>query len=209
MTGTKFVERIDQLLKEKNIKRQALADSIGIDASNFAHWKTKNYLPDVTIAYNIARFLNVSIEWLLTGKLVSEWISTDFCKLNPNDIFDRLEDRIRWLTSNHSSESKIKPEILYSYLTEIVDKETLLAWKHERLLLDITLLYRISVKLDVQFQWLLTGVDPRTPTIEHHVIRLAEKYPSHLKFYDNLPESDINTVDRVTEALFHLTRKKE
>lgn len=209
MTGTSFVERIDQILKEKNIKRQALADAIGIDSSNFAHWKTKNYLPEVTIAYKIAQFLKVSIEWLLTGKVVAEWISSDVCRLNPIDIFYRLEDRIRWLTSNHSSESHIKPETLYEYIADIVDKETLASWKEDRLSIDITLLYRISEKLDVQFQWLLTGVDPRTPNIEQYVVRLAEKHSAHLKYYDCLSDADRETIDRVTEALFHFTKVKE
>lgn len=206
MTGTNFVERIDSILKEKNIKRQALADAIGIDSSNFAHWKRKNYLPDVVIAYKIACFLKVSVEWLLKGDLGSEWISDDNCKLNPQDIFFRIEDRIRWLTNSHSDEAYADIENLYSFISDIADTEILISWKNSRLSIDLALLYRISEKLDVQFQWLLTGTDPRTPAIEQHVVNLAEKYASHIKFYDSLLKEDKDILDRLTEVLFKVTR---
>lgn len=67
-----FVERIDGLLKERGLKRQQLADACGITVGNIPKWKHGQSKPIAENVYSAAQFLNVSMEWLLTGTDSSE-----------------------------------------------------------------------------------------------------------------------------------------
>lgn len=66
--GHDVVMRIDQRLKERNLKRKALAESCGFNVANVTKWDKYGSLPQSDTAYYIARELGVSVEWLLTGR---------------------------------------------------------------------------------------------------------------------------------------------
>ena len=68
IAGTLIVERIDELLKKRNLKRQILADAIGISLQSFTDWKKRNTVPSAEIAVKMADFLEVDIRWLITGE---------------------------------------------------------------------------------------------------------------------------------------------
>lgn len=63
-----FVDRIDEKLKEKNLKRQAMYDDLQLNHSAITAWKKRNTIPAADICLKIANYLNVSVEWLITGK---------------------------------------------------------------------------------------------------------------------------------------------
>lgn len=63
-----FVERIDDLLKEKNLKRAALCDAIGLTHSAITDWKKRGTIPAGDVCVKIARYLDVDVEYLITGK---------------------------------------------------------------------------------------------------------------------------------------------
>lgn len=62
-----FVERIDDLLKEKNLKRAALCDAIGLTHSAITDWKKRGTIPAGDVCVKIARYLDVDVEYLITG----------------------------------------------------------------------------------------------------------------------------------------------
>lgn len=62
-----FVERIDNLLKEKNLKRAALCDAVGIDVTSISAWKKRGTIPAGDVCVKIARYLDVDVEYLITG----------------------------------------------------------------------------------------------------------------------------------------------
>ena len=66
--GMQIVERIDKLLKERNLNRVALADAIGIKPQNISAWSVRGTVPAGDICLKVAEFLNVSAVWLITGK---------------------------------------------------------------------------------------------------------------------------------------------
>lgn len=86
--GMKIVERIDSILKQKGKTRVDLANSIGIKPQNISAWSTRGTIPAGDICLKIASYLNVSIEWLITGiektytkeelELLSRWKELDF-----------------------------------------------------------------------------------------------------------------------------------
>ncbi|WP_178842421.1 helix-turn-helix domain-containing protein [uncultured Treponema sp.] len=62
-----FVERIDNLLKEKNLKRAALCDDLGLTHSAITDWKKRGTIPAGDVCVKIARYLDVDVEYLITG----------------------------------------------------------------------------------------------------------------------------------------------
>lgn len=63
-----FVDRIDLKLKEKNLKRVAMCEDIGIDTSIMTAWNKRGTIPSAEVVLKIANYLDVSMEWLITGK---------------------------------------------------------------------------------------------------------------------------------------------
>ncbi|MGI5096542.1 helix-turn-helix transcriptional regulator [Treponema socranskii] len=66
--GCDIVDRIDELLKQRNLKRQVLADAVKFNVANIAHWKNRGNVPAADTALKIAQFFGTSVEWLITGK---------------------------------------------------------------------------------------------------------------------------------------------
>ena len=63
-----FVDRIDNLLNQKNLKRNNLYEAIKeINAHSFYDWKRRGCVPSADIAYKIASYLGTSVEYLITG----------------------------------------------------------------------------------------------------------------------------------------------
>lgn len=59
---SEMIERIKTLTPLKNL------ETIGILKGTISAWKTNNRPPRSDDLYKIAQYLNVSMEWLLTGK---------------------------------------------------------------------------------------------------------------------------------------------
>lgn len=66
--GRDFVDRIDLILKQKNLKRMALANELKQSVQAFTDWKRRDSIPSADIVVQIADFLNVSTDWLITGQ---------------------------------------------------------------------------------------------------------------------------------------------
>lgn len=63
-----FVDRIDEKLKEKNLKRAAMLEDIGVDTSIMTAWKKRGTIPAGDVCLKIAQYLDVAPEWLLGGE---------------------------------------------------------------------------------------------------------------------------------------------
>lgn len=63
-----FVERIEEKLIEKNLKRIALCEEIGITNQSISDWKKRGTIPAADICLKIAEYLGTSVEYLVTGK---------------------------------------------------------------------------------------------------------------------------------------------
>lgn len=90
--GKDIVFRIDSVLKKRNLKRKAVADAVGISLQPFTSWANRGSIPGADIAYHIAEYLNVSVEWLLTGK---ENTPPENVNLPPPEILELAEDIYR------------------------------------------------------------------------------------------------------------------
>ena len=64
-----FYNRIEELLKEQKKTKEELIRIIGLSSVQvFYNWKNLKKVPDANTAYNIARYLGTSVEYLLTGE---------------------------------------------------------------------------------------------------------------------------------------------
>ena len=67
LSGIDFLNRIDAVLKTQNGTRKSLCEKLSIPQSTLASWKSKDYLPPAETIVKIAKTLNVSTDFLLTG----------------------------------------------------------------------------------------------------------------------------------------------
>jgi transcriptional regulator with XRE-family HTH domain len=63
-----FIDRLETLLKEKGISQKSLAEYIGIRNPSISDWKKEGTIPRADVAIKIAEYLNVSVEYLITGE---------------------------------------------------------------------------------------------------------------------------------------------
>ena len=62
-----FWERVENLLDQKGINKKTLASEAGIDASNISKGLKNGGSPSADTAVKIAKFLNTTVEYLVTG----------------------------------------------------------------------------------------------------------------------------------------------
>lgn len=92
--GRDFVDRIDLILKQKNLKRMALANELKQSVQAFTDWKRRDSIPSADIVVQIADFLNVSTDWLITGqKKKEEKLSAD--ERNMLEAYRLLDEKDR------------------------------------------------------------------------------------------------------------------
>lgn len=60
---------VDLVERMKSIQPLKNFESIGFSQNTINNWKFRNVFPKADDLYKIATFLNVSLDWLLTGKL--------------------------------------------------------------------------------------------------------------------------------------------
>lgn len=64
-----FIDRLERLLKERNLQKKDLAEAVGISRTGISTWRVSGALPRADIAIRTARFLNVSVEYLVFGDI--------------------------------------------------------------------------------------------------------------------------------------------
>jgi transcriptional regulator with XRE-family HTH domain len=63
-----FYNRIDFLLKNKKATQKDLVNYLGLSSIQiYSNWKQRDSIPSADIAVKIARFLETSVEYLITG----------------------------------------------------------------------------------------------------------------------------------------------
>ena len=87
--------RIDDLLSQNKLKRIDLVKATGIGESTIRAW-IKGSVPSAEAAYKVAKYLNVTVEWLVTG--IKDKSSTELIMYTEQErelieIFRHLDER--------------------------------------------------------------------------------------------------------------------
>lgn len=84
------VSKIFEIIEERNISNKQLADAIGVSAGNTSDWKSGRSKPSAEVLVRIAKFLNVSTDYLL-GVSGGSRIDQDFSVfLADNDMAEYI-----------------------------------------------------------------------------------------------------------------------
>lgn len=71
-TSAEFVEILENYLKGKKISRRQFCALVDIPNSTISSWKAKNVLPSIELVAKVAKFMNVSLDWLVYGESIVE-----------------------------------------------------------------------------------------------------------------------------------------
>lgn len=74
LSSEKIIERIKSLLSSSEL------ESLGITPQMVSNWKARNNIPKTESLYRIAKYLGVSMEYLLTGEKESGALPDDIQK---------------------------------------------------------------------------------------------------------------------------------
>lgn len=204
-TGTDLVERIDKIMKERNLQRKDLCADLKIPTSTIATWKTRGLLPSVDVVFQIAEYLHVSVQWLFTGELSEGYNKANTANnpLSPISIINRLDIVLRQNNNDFIYDSI---QLHETYLKDIVSSDTLANWCNGRLYPDLETLSKLAVKIKVNLQWLLTGEELFKEQYNQTAMELSKKYQSILFSYDCMNDDDRKIVSDLIIRLFKLQR---
>lgn len=92
-----FMDRVESVLKERKWTQKELAESLNLRRPTLSDWKKNGAVPAGDICIKIAEYLNVSVEWLISGKesgLSNEekWLLAQWGQLDPTQ-----QDTVRTL----------------------------------------------------------------------------------------------------------------
>ena len=65
--AVEFWKRTNKLIKDKNSKQENVAQECGIPYQTFRSWVTRQTFLDALQTYKIAKALNTTVEYLVTG----------------------------------------------------------------------------------------------------------------------------------------------
>ena len=66
-----YLVRISKIIKNRNMTKTAFCNAMGLSRNTFINWKKQNCLPNAITLMKISEYLNVSIDYLITGKSVN------------------------------------------------------------------------------------------------------------------------------------------
>lgn len=192
--GSNLVERIDECLKNRNLKRQALCDAVGITPTAITHWTTRNSMPSADTAIKIANYLDVSVEWLICGEQTNSNEASA-----PQNIASRIENALLFLTgipSYSEGDNWFRP------IQPIISIHTFYNWQTGRNYPDIAILQKIADALSVRFQFLLTGKNDSE--YDSFTFTLANKYEFIIKGFHCLTDENQKVIDKLIAHLLKL-----
>lgn len=183
---------LEEYLKTKKISLRQFANLIDYSHSAISSWKKKDtVLPSIEIISKIAKFMNVSLDWLVNGEITDNSDNTLENPCSRKSIVYRIEI----VTRQKFNDFDYDPESLHKkYLSDIVDYELLTNWELGKANISENVLPAIAKKLDVSLQWLLTKEEYHVDITEYEV-QLAMKYQGLLKGYNCLDEEDQKFID--------------
>lgn len=92
-----FVNRIDEILKKRMIKKSALCSDLGLSQTAMTDWTRRGTIPAGDICAKIADYLQVDTHWLITGvdaskisaeeqELLQKWRILTEAEKNPIEV---------------------------------------------------------------------------------------------------------------------------
>lgn len=187
LDGKKLVEMLDSYLKDNGLSRKQFCDDMGIPNSTLATWKSKNTLPPLETVDKIARYMKVSLTWLIHNTDDDISINTPDDPTSRISIYYRIENQLKSTHSGYNYEESM----IAQYLSDIVDPLMMLQWSQGRIDIPDDVLPKIADKLKVSIQWLMTGESYNQQDFNSHLYEVAKQYESLLSYLEYASETDL------------------
>lgn len=206
-TCVQLVEILEAYLEEKKISRRQFCALVDIPTSTIASWKAKNVLPSIELVAKLARFMNVSLDWLVYGENPETTLreNTDENPYSRKSILYRIETVLRQNNDDYDYDLKSLHE---KYLSDIIDYEALMNWVNGKSYISEEVLPKIAKKLNVTLQWLLTKDEYHQQDFDAYLFGLAKAYSGLVKGYDCLDEQDKRFIDSYIQTKLDYRRLK-
>ena len=206
-TCVQLVEILEAYLEEKKISRRQFCVLVDIPSSTIASWKAKNVLPSIELVAKLARFMNVSLDWLVYGENPETTLreNTDENPYSRKSILYRIETVLRQNNDDYDYDLKSLHE---KYLNDIIEYEALMNWVNGKSYISEEVLPNIAKKLNVTLQWLLTKDEYHQQDFDAYLFGLAKAYSGLVKGYDCLDEQDKRFIDSYIQTKLDYRRLK-
>lgn len=97
----KYGERLKQLRNNKGLSQKELTDRLNLNRSTYARYETSSTQPDFQTLIKLAKFYNVSIDFLLGN-------SDDPNETKDDDLEDFIKNVRVWYKDEPDAEEKLK-----------------------------------------------------------------------------------------------------
>lgn len=118
-SSAELVEILENYLKEKKISRRQFCALVDIPNSTISSWKSKNVLPSIELVAKVAKFMNVSLDWLVYGE------QFDNVKV-PGKIITQKEEFINYLSTPQYQILSIFNSLMTNAQYHVIDKKKII-----------------------------------------------------------------------------------
>jgi len=200
-SSLEILEILDAHLQKKGISRRQFNEIADIPQSSLGNWKTKNTAPALDHLCKIAKFMNVSLDWLVNGEDSKTEISIE--TFSRHTIMDRIETILRQNTNSFQTPFE---ELYAEHLGKIADFDLVNNWSLGRINVSESVITALANELKVTTDWLLTGREETDQVIDTYLYKLAKEHEGVLKGFDCLDEEKQKAVSKEIADSLELRR---
>ena len=88
-----FKDRLIEEIEYHGISKTDFAEKVGISLGTLNMYLYRNSIPSADIAVKLAHVLNTTVEYLVTGKISSQFQSSDWRKQEINAILNNMTEK--------------------------------------------------------------------------------------------------------------------
>lgn len=152
LNGKEILDRVLFLLNKKGIKQCDFFKSIGSSTQMPTHWR-RGIVPSLEIVCDMAQALNVSTDWLIKGTECEDtYDDTSF-----GEILKRIDETISNRRKKASLPSHNYDDGFYSSIEDLINPADFDNYVYGRQYISRLTLYEIAKRLQVSYQYLITG----------------------------------------------------
>lgn len=118
-SSAELVEILENYLKEKKISRRQFCALVDIPNSTISSWKSKNVLPSIELVAKVAKFMNVSLDWLVYGEIFENVKA-------PGEIITQKEEFINYLYTPQYQILSIFNSLMTNAQYQVIDKKKII-----------------------------------------------------------------------------------
>jgi len=89
-----FTDRLDQLMEKRQLKRIHLSNDTGIPEGTIRQWY-RGSMPNIELAAKIAKYFNVTTDWLIMGDQTGEEVKVHFLESEEEliEVYRKLTEK--------------------------------------------------------------------------------------------------------------------